>query len=66
MSDIIKISPSILSADFSKLGDEVISLEEKPTPMETSGEEPGKDDTKDVVPWRPLVKLQFSPVHRLC
>ena len=27
MSDIIKISPSILSADFSKLGDEVISLE---------------------------------------
>ena len=27
MSDIIKISPSILSADFSKLGHEVISLE---------------------------------------
>ena len=27
MSDKIKISPSILSADFSKLGDEVISLE---------------------------------------
>ena len=27
MSDAIKISPSILSADFSKLGDEVISLE---------------------------------------
>jgi ribulose-phosphate 3-epimerase len=27
MSSIIKISPSILSADFSKLGDEVISLE---------------------------------------
>ena len=27
MSDIIKISPSILSADFSKLGDEVVSLE---------------------------------------
>ena len=27
MSAIIKISPSILSADFSKLGDEVISLE---------------------------------------
>ena len=27
MSDIIKISPSILSADFSKLGNEVISLE---------------------------------------
>ena len=27
MSNIIKISPSILSADFSKLGDEVISLE---------------------------------------
>tara|TARA_B110001452_G_scaffold260236_1_gene257516 strand:- start:450 stop:1112 length:663 start_codon:yes stop_codon:yes gene_type:complete len=27
MSDVIKISPSILSADFSKLGDEVISLE---------------------------------------
>ena len=27
MSDLIKISPSILSADFSKLGDEVISLE---------------------------------------
>ena len=27
MSDMIKISPSILSADFSKLGDEVISLE---------------------------------------
>ena len=27
MSGIIKISPSILSADFSKLGDEVISLE---------------------------------------
>ena len=27
MNDIIKISPSILSADFSKLGDEVISLE---------------------------------------
>jgi ribulose-phosphate 3-epimerase len=27
MSEIIKISPSILSADFSKLGDEVISLE---------------------------------------
>jgi ribulose-phosphate 3-epimerase len=27
MSDIIKISPSILSADFSKLGSEVISLE---------------------------------------
>ena len=27
MSDIIKISPSILSADFSKLGAEVISLE---------------------------------------
>ena len=27
MSDIVKISPSILSADFSKLGDEVISLE---------------------------------------
>ena len=27
MGDIIKISPSILSADFSKLGDEVISLE---------------------------------------
>jgi len=27
MSDIIKISPSILSADFSKLGDEVLSLE---------------------------------------
>jgi len=27
MSDIIKISPSILSADFSKLGEEVISLE---------------------------------------
>ena len=28
MSDIIKISPSILSADFSKLGAEVISLEQ--------------------------------------
>ena len=27
MSGVIKISPSILSADFSKLGDEVISLE---------------------------------------
>ena len=27
MSDLIKISPSILSADFSKLGEEVISLE---------------------------------------
>jgi ribulose-phosphate 3-epimerase len=27
MSDIIKISPSILAADFSKLGSEVISLE---------------------------------------
>ena len=27
MSNLIKISPSILSADFSKLGDEVISLE---------------------------------------
>ena len=27
MSNIIKISPSILSADFSKLGDEVVSLE---------------------------------------
>ena len=27
MSSTIKISPSILSADFSKLGDEVISLE---------------------------------------
>ena len=27
MSDIIKISPSILSADFGKLGNEVISLE---------------------------------------
>ena len=27
MSGIVKISPSILSADFSKLGDEVISLE---------------------------------------
>jgi ribulose-phosphate 3-epimerase len=27
MSDLIKISPSILSADFSKLGQEVISLE---------------------------------------
>ena len=27
MTDTIKISPSILSADFSKLGDEVISLE---------------------------------------
>ena len=27
MSNIIKISPSILSADFSKLGAEVISLE---------------------------------------
>ena len=27
MSGIIKISPSILSADFSKLGDEVVSLE---------------------------------------
>jgi len=27
MSDIIKISPSILSADFSKLGAEVVSLE---------------------------------------
>ena len=27
MTDIIKISPSILSADFSKLGSEVISLE---------------------------------------
>ena len=27
MSDSIKISPSILSADFSKLGSEVISLE---------------------------------------
>ena len=27
MSSKIKISPSILSADFSKLGDEVISLE---------------------------------------
>ena len=28
MSGLIKISPSILSADFSKLGNEVISLEE--------------------------------------
>ena len=27
MSDLIKISPSILSADFSKLGEEVIALE---------------------------------------
>jgi ribulose-phosphate 3-epimerase len=27
MSSLIKISPSILSADFSKLGDEVVSLE---------------------------------------
>ena len=27
MSDLVKISPSILSADFSKLGSEVISLE---------------------------------------
>ena len=27
MNGIIKISPSILSADFSKLGDEVVSLE---------------------------------------
>ena len=27
MSSLIKISPSILSADFSKLGNEVISLE---------------------------------------
>ena len=27
MSGIIKISPSILSADFSKLGNEVIALE---------------------------------------
>ncbi len=27
MSDIIKISPSILSADFSKLGTEIVSLE---------------------------------------
>ena len=27
MSDLIKISPSILSADFSKLGNEVVSLE---------------------------------------
>ena len=27
MTDTIKISPSILSADFSKLGSEVISLE---------------------------------------
>ena len=27
MSSIIKISPSILSADFSKLGEEVVSLE---------------------------------------
>ena len=27
MSNLIKISPSILSADFSKLGSEVISLE---------------------------------------
>mgnify|MGYP003328774537 CR=1 FL=1 len=27
MSGLIKISPSILSADFSKLGNEVISLE---------------------------------------
>ena len=27
MSDLIKISPSILSADFSKLGNEIISLE---------------------------------------
>ena len=27
MGDIVKISPSILSADFSKLGEEVISLE---------------------------------------
>ena len=28
MSSLIKISPSILSADFSKLGDEIIALEE--------------------------------------
>ena len=27
MNDLIKISPSILSADFSKLGDEVVALE---------------------------------------
>ena len=27
MSSVIKISPSILSADFSKLGDEIIALE---------------------------------------
>ena len=27
MSSLIKISPSILSADFSKLGDEIIALE---------------------------------------
>ena len=27
MSSLIKISPSVLSADFSKLGEEVISLE---------------------------------------
>ena len=27
MSSLIKISPSILSADFSKLGEEVIALE---------------------------------------
>ena len=27
MSDAIKISPSILSADFSKLGEEIVSLD---------------------------------------
>ena len=27
MSSLIKISPSVLSADFSKLGEEVVSLE---------------------------------------
>ena len=29
MDPIIKISPSILSANFSKLGDEILSLEGK-------------------------------------
>ena len=27
MSSVIKISPSILSADFSKLGEEIVALE---------------------------------------
>ena len=48
MAQLIKISPSILSADFSRLGEEVVSLEKAGANVLVSGSTIFKENQGDL------------------